>query len=186
MEEEPALIERARAVATEEAARVVDKGSRNWLTLATLMLVIHERLKDVITDPVREREVLVEALKLPFRGRMLQVIRERWELDPSNPDDAMVSIRRNFTTKAKARFGPTFEYAEQPGDESTHEVWVTRCFFNDFFRDRGAPELTSLFCVWDSIWSDALNASSYNATFDRPQTMAEGADHCRFRFTKRH
>ena len=62
---------------------------------------------------------------------------------------------------------------------------INKCLFNDFFRQHGAPELTSIFCALDSMWIDELHQPKYGVRFERPTTLAGGDDACRFQFSRK-
>ena len=79
----------------------------------------------------------------------------------------------------------TFRYATDIRDGRRNFVKIERCFFNDFFRENRAPEVTSLYCALDKVWADVLEEQRYGVRFERPTTLANGDDACRFRFHKR-
>jgi len=60
---------------------------------------------------------------------------------------------------------------------------VKRCFYADFFKRNGTPELTYLFCAWDRAYFDSIPAK-YNVRFDRPKTIADGDDVCLFKLRR--
>ena len=62
-------------------------------------------------------------------------------------------------------------------------VNIHQCFFNDFFRANGAPELTALFCRVDNLWMDELANPKYRVRAERPTALGFGDDVCRFQFT---
>jgi len=61
---------------------------------------------------------------------------------------------------------------------------VTKCGFHEFFKNNGRPELTTLLCERDNIWSNLLKNNKY-IDFDRPSTIASGNKTCDFIFNKK-
>jgi len=68
--------------------------------------------------------------------------------------------------------------------EQTNEVYafnVTRCHYAEMYRSLGIPELGALFsCNRDATMVQGFNP---NISFERTQTIMEGAAHCDFRYT---
>ncbi len=48
-----------------------------------------------------------------------------------------------------------------------------------------APELTSVFCDWDSLWIDELEDGRYGMDFGRNETIGSEGEVCRFCFSGR-
>ena len=93
-------------------------------------------------------------------------------------------IKANFRPGGERIFGKGFRYEDEAVDAGRNFVSIRRCLFNDFYRRHGAPQLTQLFCATDMIWAQELNEGPYNARFERPTKLADGADMCRFNFTR--
>ena len=90
----------------------------------------------------------------------------------------------NFQKRGEQRFGSAFRSATTAQDGSRNFVNIERCFFNDFFRANDAKEVISLFCALDKVWAEALEQPRYGVRFERPTTLANGDDACRFQFRK--
>jgi hypothetical protein len=75
-------------------------------------------------------------------------------------------------------------YVQEVQDRTRSFINIQQCFFNDFFRANGAPEVTPIFCAMDYLWAEELEQPHYGVRFDRPTTLAQGDDMCRFQFTK--
>jgi len=56
------------------------------------------------------------------------------------------------------------------------------CFYNDYMREMGAPELTPIFCEMDVRQAECFPPQ---IEFERTRTMAAGGDICDFRFYRR-
>lgn len=94
--------------------------------------------------------------------------------------DAFAAVRYYSAQKANHTYGPTFDIREQsiPGGFVSE---VHTCGYRSFLARHHALELLPLFCAWDYVWIDALPKS---ILFRRPQTIAEGAETCRFEFRR--
>ncbi len=89
-------------------------------------------------------------------------------------------IRHQTRKRTEIVYGVKFNLAnESRADVFTSIVW--RCRYHDFFVQNRVPEPTSVFCAWDSLWSDEVNRSGV-ARFRRPVTIAAGGQYCRFEF----
>ena len=100
------------------------------------------------------------------------------------PQEAFSRISENFQKRGEQRFGSAFRYAADVRDAKRNFVNIERCFFNDFFRVNQATEVTSLFCALDKVWAETLEQPRYGVRFERPTTLADGDDACRFQFHK--
>ena len=80
--------------------------------------------------------------------------------------------------------GSTIRYVQDVQDAERSFTNIHRCFYNDFFRANGAPEVTPIFCAMDYLWAEELEKPQYGVRFERPTTLARGDDMCRFQFTK--
>jgi hypothetical protein len=81
-------------------------------------------------------------------------------------------------------FGSGFTYVPTEQTAARSHTEIRKRLFNDYFRARGAPELTSLFCDLDTIWAEELENPKYGVCFARPTTLAAGDDACRFQFAR--
>jgi len=100
------------------------------------------------------------------------------------PAQASARIPENFKTRGEARFGKLSPLSRTCRMRTAPFTNIHRCFFNDFFRANGAAEVTSIFCALDNVWVDALHEARYGVRFARPTTLAQGADACRFQFSR--
>jgi hypothetical protein len=67
-------------------------------------------------------------------------------------------------------------------DQRRFFVNVRKCGFADVLLDHGARDLLYTLCATDYTWGDGLG--KYNIRFERPTTISEGSDACRFQFFK--
>jgi hypothetical protein len=58
----------------------------------------------------------------------------------------------------------------------------TRCFYNDYLREKGAPELIPAFCEMDVRQAECFPSQ---IEFQRTKTLSTGSDICDFRFYHR-
>ena len=82
--------------------------------------------------------------------------------------------------KGAPRFN-TREYLQQ--DDTVCHFLITRCVFQDFFTEAGAPSLTTLFCEVDrEFFPKAFPELSFHRGGSWENTIAFGKDHCEFIF----
>jgi predicted ArsR family transcriptional regulator len=72
----------------------------------------------------------------------------------------------------------TFDLLRQ--DKQAYEFDVTSCRFAEFFRALGEPELGSLLVCATDV--DIVDAAGGEVSFDRTQTLMQGAPCCTFRY----
>jgi predicted ArsR family transcriptional regulator len=72
------------------------------------------------------------------------------------------------------------DFAMRRQDEEALEFDVTRCRFAEFFRALGEPELGALLVCATDI--DIAAAGGGEVSFDRAQTIMQGAPSCTFRY----
>lgn len=163
---------------------VRDAPSEQWLRTCCVVLATYQAL-----DPYVKRgqllPVFLEAMAAPFRNGVSGYLESRFGVSDDAPHEAFSRISENFQKRGEERFGSTFRYAADIRDDRRNFVNIERCFFNDFFRANRAPEVTSLFCALDKVWADTLDDHRFGVRFERPTTLANGDDACRFQFSKR-
>ena len=163
---------------------VSDPPSQQWLRTCCVVLATYQAL-----NPYVKRgellPVLLDAMATPFRNGISGYLESRFGVSDDAPHQAFSRISENFQKRGEERFGSTFRYATDVRDDRRNFVNIERCFFNDFFRTNRAPEVTSLFCALDKVWAEALEDHRFGVRFERPTTLANGDDACRFQFSKR-
>lgn len=68
-----------------------------------------------------------------------------------------------------------------PKSDAYIAVDYIKCGLSDWFRDQGAPEIASIACEGDFIWTELLTGLK----FIRTKTIANGDGVCDFRFVKK-
>ncbi len=138
----------------------------------------------MLAEPASVLTIIRAALTAPFEQQVSQYLDGRFGISQAAPQEAFVRIAENFKRRGEERFGRAFAYVQDVQDAERSFTNIARCFFNDFFRTNGAPEVTAVFCALDKVWAEALESGPYGVRFDRPTTLAEGDDACRFQFRR--
>jgi predicted ArsR family transcriptional regulator len=95
------------------------------------------------------------------------------EGSPKRKWAVMQSALADFTEKEV-----TFDLLRQ--DKQAYEFDVTSCRFAQFFRALGEPELGALLVCATDV--DIVDAAGGEVSFDRSQTLMQGAPCCTFRY----
>jgi hypothetical protein len=114
------------------------------------------------------RDALREWSKALFAG-----IGNDIEGSPKRKWAVMQSALADFTEKEVS-----FEMLRQ--DKQAYEFDVTFCRFAQFFRALGEPELGALLVCATDV--DIVDAAGSDVSFDRSQTLMQGAPCCTFRY----
>ena len=109
----------------------------------------------------------------------------RLGISRSEPQQAFAQVKKNFKLRGEQRFGSHFVYEQDVLDEKRCFVNITKCLYNDYFRALGCPEATKVFCAMDILWAEEATQPMYRLHFERPTTLAQGQDKCRFQFSLR-
>lgn len=161
------------------AWRARDPQGAVFLKVACTVLAAHRTL----LPHFEEEQTLLSHMKavidfVNFQGGLDAFLLDHFGVSPEAPGDAWNQICRNFIPKGRERYGSGWVVEQGIRDDR-------RCFFNfrkcglaDFFLDNDAREVLYLFCSTDYVWGDALE--KYGIRFERPTTLSEGADVCRF------
>lgn len=158
-----------------------DAPSEQWLRTSCVVLATYQELAQHVEGP-RLLALFYDAMAAPFREGIAGYLEGRFGISNDAPKDAFLRISENFKKRGEERFGSTFRYASAVSDSRRNFVNIERCFFNDFFRANQAREVTTLFCALDKVWAEALEQGPYGVRFERPTTLANGDDACRFQF----
>lgn len=165
-------------------SRAIDVPTQLWLERSSTVLAVYLELR-AVTESSQALDIILKAITAPFAQQIASYLEGRFGISQTAPHEAFVRIRENFKRRGEERFGKAFAYTQDVQDEQRSFTNIERCFFNDYFRANGAPEVTSVFCALDRVWADALESGPYGVRFDRPTTLAQGADACRFQFSRR-
>src|SRR6185295_4369110 len=128
-------------------------------------------------------ERALELLKAAFlqSGSWVREKTRAW-LDQS-PDAfrELVSISKQREVQA---FGNGFSFERARDDDEAYLLNVRRCFWHDFFRSVGLPELTRVLCEFDRNWFEAIDAQRHGFRFERTTTLAYAGACCPFHFMR--
>jgi hypothetical protein len=174
---------RAGALAREHRDMATDAPAEQWLLTSSTVLAAYQALAPFVPGACLV-DVFLEAMASPFRERIASYLESRFGIADDAPGEAFARISENFEARGEQRFGRAFRYSADVRDTTRNFVNIERCFFNDFFRRNDARELTSIFCALDKVWAEELAKPRYGVRFDRPTTLANGDDACRFQFRK--
>lgn len=162
------------------AWRVKDQQGAVYLKVSCTLLAMYRVLLPHFEDKqelLTQIKAVIDAIN--FQGGMDAFLLEHYGISPDSPDEAWDQICKNYIKRGKERYGSDWVVPEQGIRDQR------RCFFNyhkcgfaDFFLDNNAREVLYLLCATDYIWGDALE--KYGIRFERPTTLSEGADACRF------
>jgi hypothetical protein len=175
--------QRVSSLVGQNAHLALDAPTGQWLLRASIVLAVYQVLEPLAgSAPVIS--ILRDAMIEPFREKMSGYLLNRFGISQDAPAEAFTRIAENFKARGEERFGKAFVYVQDVQDADHTFTNIHRCFFNDFFRANGAPEVTSIFCALDNVWVDSLHETRYGVRFERPTNLAQGADACRFQFSR--
>jgi hypothetical protein len=100
----------------------------------------------------------------------------------NNIPDALAMIATIMKQKQQSLYGTGFVFEQERDDANAFLVNIGKCFYHSFFVANGAPELTPIFCDWDTCWADAIDPARHCLRFERLTTLGYGGDRCRFYF----
>lgn len=173
----------AGALEQSNAWRVQDEPGAIYLKMGCLLLAVYRALEPLFGDHQELLDVMKFVIdKVAFRGGMEAFLLDRFGISPDAPAEAWDQLRARFLERGRERYGSS--WIQEPGirDERRYFVNVRKCGFADFLLDNGARELLYLLCATDYAWGDALE--EYGIRIERPTTLSEGSDACRFQFFK--
>jgi hypothetical protein len=169
----------------QNEARGIDHPSREWLLLSSIILAAYQELRSLVGNAQAVLSILRNAMTVPFAEHLAAYIADRFGISRDAPEEAFTRIAENFKARGEERFGQAYTYVQEVQDDGRSFINIQKCFFNDFFRANGMPEVTSIFCAMDNLWAEELEKPCYGVRFERPTTLAQGGDMCRFQFSKR-
>lgn len=174
------------AIMNENAHRAIDEQSKRFLLpVSSLLLAAYRTLLTMIEDKEKLLMVLSEEVGEAMGGDMAKYLYDRFRIRQDAPGEALKMACENFKKIGEDRFGRTFVYEKDVQNESGCSFNVRKCFFDEFFRENGAPELMPVCCMQDNLWMTELNKPRYGLTVTRSSIISEGGDACRFHFAKR-
>ncbi|PXF48237.1 hypothetical protein BWQ96_01926 [Gracilariopsis chorda] len=105
--------------------------------------------------------------------------------------DRMAAVRR-MTANMMRDFGSTFETStedDEIDEQSRHNFFVKKCYYNELCRAEDVPHLTKIFCALDKAIYSPITADSHGISFTLDKTLADQSMHesnerCEFRFVQ--
>jgi hypothetical protein len=172
-----------RTLEKSNAWRVQDEQGAVHLKVACSLLAVYRTLAPLFEN----REALLDTLKevidhIAFRDGADAFLLERFGISSDAPEEAWGKLCTNLMRQGEKQYGRSWCYEQGIRDKKRYFVNITKCGFADFFLENGAREVLYLLCAVDYIWGDALE--KYGIRFERPTTLSEGSDACRFQFFK--
>jgi hypothetical protein len=110
-------------------------------------------------------------------------LEKRFGITSEKSEVAWELVCENFEKIGKKQYGKNWIYEQSVIDQKRCFVNIKKCGLNDFFKDNGSIDVLNMICALDYVWGDALE--TYGIEFQRPTTLAEGCDACRFQFFKK-
>ncbi len=163
----------------ENTSLLIDPQASFHLFLTALILATYRYLKDKIGDEGKVLAAVRHAFLEPSRRLDLTEFTRTFNVSP-HPFADFVTLAKE---KETATYGKSFIFVHEKDDDEAFHQHVTRCFYHDFFNTQGVPQLTAVFCSHDFIWMDAFRGGSFGFAVERPTTLGEGGDKCRFEVT---
>ncbi|SHK69078.1 L-2-amino-thiazoline-4-carboxylic acid hydrolase [Rhodothermus profundi] len=174
-----ALHEEAEQLRQSNQDLALDPPAQVHLLMTSYVLAGYRILQDHGLSPEAARALLQQA----FAGMGRRWIWLFTWLQMRLARNPLEMLRQTARRRARTDYGATFHFSET-GNAEAFTLLVHRCFYYDFFRRNGHPELTLIFCAWDRNWADAIRPERDGVRFERPTTLAEGQDACRFVFRR--
>ncbi len=176
----------ATDIINENSNHAINERDISFLVpVSSFLLATYRTLSEMIEDREQLIKVLTEAVGEAMGSDMKTYLYNRFRITQDAPGEAFEMVCENFKKIGEDQFGRSFVYEKEVQTESNCSFAVRKCFFDEFFRDKGVPELMPVCCVQDNFWMDELNKPEYGLTVTRSSLMSEGGDACRFHFTKR-
>lgn len=157
-----------------------DEATRGHHWAACLVLAADRILRASLPDH-RERRMAIESALLEPGARQIRFFTRLMLLFSQ---DRFKTLADYAERRVPPRYGGAFSFMTLESTNDAFVQGVSKCFYNDYFRAHGAPDLIQVFCAFDKLWIDEIKASRDKVRFDRPTTLANGDDFCRFAFKR--
>jgi hypothetical protein len=166
-----------------DAWRAQDQQGAIYLKIACLLLAIHRTLQPLFDNGEELLDIIQAHITETYIGQNMDAfLQDHFGISSDAPDGAWKTLCENYLVKANERFGCNWVFEKGIKDQRRFFVNVKKCGFADFFLNHGARDLLYTLCASDYTWGDGLK--KYNIRFERPTTLSEGSDACRFQFFK--
>ncbi|MEW5900556.1 MAG: L-2-amino-thiazoline-4-carboxylic acid hydrolase [Acidobacteriota bacterium] len=172
---------RTEEIKSENKGWISDSPSVFNLNLTAMIVATHQVLSQRIAG---EKGVLELVRYAFFEGQQHHRAKEFFLEAMAKSTDAFSELVATSKAKEAGQYGEAFVFERERDDERFYFLNVRKCFYYDFFRAQGLPQLTPIFCDWDNVWGDELKDGRYGVIFERPETIGYGGRVCRFQFTR--
>ncbi|MGD8764524.1 MAG: L-2-amino-thiazoline-4-carboxylic acid hydrolase [Desulfobacteraceae bacterium] len=163
--------------------RVQDQPGAIYLKISCMLLALYRTLKPLFENEDDLLNIIQETIIETNIGQDMDAfLQDHFGISPDAPDDAWDTLCKNYIVQGSQRYGCNWVFEKGIKDQRRFFVNVRKCGFADFFLDHGARDLLYTLCASDYSWGDGLK--KYNIQFERPTTLSEGSDACRFQFIK--
>jgi hypothetical protein len=160
---------------------IVDEPARMNVLMTCMALASYRVLREKLNERRRPLMMMQTAFIEPSRGKMQKMM----PLLLFFTRDRLKLLAGISEAKEPSAYGKAFEFERVTDDRQTYYFsHIKRCGYHDFFVAHGAPELTPIFCAYDDVWGDFFKTDKYGVRFDRPTTIGNGGDRCRFEFRR--
>ncbi len=88
-------------------------------------------------------------------------------------DSVTLMSKINWKKWNQRIYGQGMEFDQEVSSDSVSLI-VNRCAFHHFFERQGEPHLTQVFCAWDRLWMDVVDASTRPIRTERPMHHFNG------------
>jgi hypothetical protein len=175
--------DRVRALIVEAAADledhnrdlVVDEAAAVHLRMCAVVLAAYQVLRSEL-EATEALAVMRGAMTEPFREWLRDSVFQVFREEP----DPFAGVAGTSKAKELHFYGDGFRFERPADDDHRYHLVVRTCFYNEFCRRNGAPELTQVWCAFDTGWMDVVNEQDHGVAVDRPMTLGFGGDHCDF------
>lgn len=172
-----------QALEKVNAWRIQDQQGAIYLKISCALLAVYRTLEHRIGNKDKLLDALREIITAVYIGESMDAfLSEHFGIFPDAPDRPWDTLCENYIPKARERFGSAWVYEQGIKDQKRFFVNIRKCGFADFLLAQGARDLLYVLCATDYTWADGLE--KYKIRFDRPTTLSEGSDACRFQFFK--
>jgi hypothetical protein len=163
--------------------RIQDQQGAIYLKISCALLAAYRTLERHIENKEKLLDTLRAIITAAYIGQNMDTfLSEHFGISPDAPDEAWDRLCENYISKARERFGSAWVYEQGIKDQKRFFVNIRKCGFADFLLAEGARDLLYMLCAMDYTWADGLE--KYRIRFERPTTLSEGSDACRFQFFK--
>jgi len=163
--------------------RAQDQQGAIYLKISCMLLATYRTLQPLFEYDDNLLDIIREFITETYIGQNMDAfLQDHFGISSDAPDEAWERLCENYIAKSGERFGCNWVFEKGIKDQKRFFVNVSKCGFADFFLNHGARDLLYTLCASDYTWGDGLK--EYNIRFERPTTLSEGSDACRFQFFK--